>query len=249
MSWVREMATVSSCVHLDDTVARLEIDSPEVARAMKPGQFVMVRPEQSSLLPRAMAPSEWDPEKGRVILYIRIVGPGTQALSALQPGDRLMVIGPLGTPVWPEEGAWALLGRGVGITPLLPMAKELGRRGHDVRIYLSARAQHLLLEADAFAEMGPVTCHVDGQGASSVSLAFIKDLQDGYRPRRVLVCGSRRLTAQVAAWQGVYGYEASVFLEEKMACGIGWCKGCATGPEWHLLCVDGPTRPIEEGLL
>lgn len=247
ISWVEEIGQIESITRLDHTVARLEIIAPTAASSLHPGQFIMMRPVQASFLPRAMAPFRWDEATGRLTVFIRVLGPGTQAMAQLNPGDEVMIVGPLGRKLELGQGPWALIGRGVGTTPLWHIARALHEQHEDIRIYLSSRNTHLLLEPQSFEKFGTVYCHTDQDDPSGrITQLFSEHLTRGWRPRQVMVSGSRRLHRDVAYAQKQWSFSASVFVEEKMACGIGWCKGCATGQKWRLLCTEGPTIPLQE---
>lgn len=245
-SWEVELGQVvtNDLVALD--VYRMTVRAEQVVARALPGQFLMVRgPGMRVLLPRAMAPIRFNPE-GTADIYYRVVGPGTREMADMGPGQAIVVIGPLGTPV-PAAGDLAVVGRGVGITPLLPLAESAVVAGYRVHSYLSARVPELLLDLEDFSRLGPVATHVDSTGPGElVTAALEREVHDGYRPAQIVVAGSRRLARRVAHLAGVHGFRAQVFVEEKMACGVGFCKGCVIGPHRRLICVEGPALPIEE---
>lgn len=250
MSWLQEPARVVTRTQLDETVTVLLLNAPRIAEMIVPGQFVMLHPPTSPYLPRAMAPLSWDSRTGILSIVVRIVGPGTRELQALAPGDEVDITGPLGTALPFAPGPWALVGRGVGIAPLLPWAHALAAANQEVRFYLSARRRDLLLAEQEFRELGQLTRHLDEEKTGHlVTDDLLRDMENGWKPEQILVCGSRRLTEGTVEIQRRFPVNASVLLEEKMACGIGWCKGCASGEQWALLCVDGPTRPLIEGVI
>ncbi len=250
MTWLQEQARVIANAPLDDTVIVLTLLSPRIAAVVAAGQFLMLHPPTSPYLPRAMAPLSWDVQTGQVAIVVRIVGPGTRELQGLKVGDALNVTGPLGQPLQVTPGPWALVGRGVGIAPLLPWALALRAANQEVRFYLSARRRSLLLAEDTFRSLGCLASQVDNeQPGHLVTDDLVDDIAHGWVPRQILVCGSQRLIRGVADIQTRHSISAGALLEEKMACGIGWCKGCASGENWALLCVDGPTRPIVQGVI
>lgn len=224
----------------------MRILAPSVVERARPGHFLMLHaPSMQVLLPRAMAPIRFNAD-GSTDVYYRVVGPGTQQMAEIARSP-ITVTGPLGREVKPEPGDLAVIGRGVGITPLLPLAEAASRTGRGVRSYLSARVPDLLLDAGEFHALGPVACHSDSeQPGRLVTEQLERDLAAGWRPVHVVVAGSRRLARAVARLQERYGFRAEVFVEEKMACGIGFCKGCPIGRERALICVEGPALPIEE---
>ncbi|NMP21408.1 hypothetical protein [Sulfobacillus harzensis] len=249
--WTEDEGTVLNNCRVDRDVFFLEVRAPNIAPASQPGQFVMLSGwDVHPLLPRAMAPIRFDTERAVLAIYYRVVGPGTERLSRLGPGSRLRLIGPLGTPLVPQHGPLALIGRGVGITPLLPIAEAAVQLGIPVRSYLSARTRPLLLEERRFVELGPLATHVaelDGPH-TLVTEQLARDLEGGFIPAMAIVAGSGRLAQHVLMLAAQFGFRAQSFVEEKMACGVGYCKGCAIGNHGRLICLDGPALPLEEVL-
>lgn len=248
--WQEETGHVRINQRVDRDVYRLTLYAPGVTQDAHPGQFVMVSGWDSDpLLPRAMAPIRFNADDGTMDIYYRVVGPGTQAMSTFRPGDAVTVIGPLGTPLAVSEGPVALIGRGVGITPLLPIAEQAATEGLPVRTYLSARTYRLVVEQSRFLSLGPVECQVDEDApASLVTSALQRHLEEGFRPRLVVVAGAHRLARAAQALSEIYRFRLLVFVEEKMACGVGFCKGCTVGQHNTLICMAGPALPALEVL-
>lgn len=235
-------------------IGRVVIEAPKVTRAARPGQFVMVRGwETDPLLPRAMAPLSYDVASGRMEIFYRIKGPGTEALARSRAGDVAHVTGPLGRPVLDsfDQRNVALVGRGVGITPLLPLAEHVVRTGGTVRSYLSARTRAYLFGQVELSDLGPVHAVVDDENGKGrmVTDALVEYCRENCIDE-VYVCGSQRLTRVVDELGASRGFPAHVFLEEKMACGIGYCKGCPVRLRgragYKLVCTDGPLFPTRE---
>lgn len=235
-------------------IGRVVIEAPGVVRAARPGHFVMVRTwEGEPFLPRAMAPLAYDVARGRMEIFYRIKGPGTRAITRARPGEAARVTGPLGRPIVEEFGGRrvALVGRGVGITPLLPLAEQIVAEGGEVSAYLSARTREYLFGHDRFAALGPVRIQVDdeGVGGGVVTEALAEDCESR-RVDAVYVCGSWRLTRAAEDLGVSHGFPAYVFLESKMGCGVGYCKGCPTrlrhDDGYKLVCVEGPVFPTRE---
>lgn len=235
-------------------IGRMVVEAPEVTRAARPGQFVMVRSwEGEPFLPRAMAPLTYDVASGRMEIFYKIKGPGTQVMATTRPGATAHITGPLGQPVLERFDGRnvALVGRGVGITPLLPLAKHIVATGGTVRAYLSARTRDYLFGFDEFSSLGTVHAQVDDEGPRG---ELVTDALAEYcRNERVdaaYVCGSWRLTRAMDELGAADGFPGYVFLESKMGCGVGYCKGCPTrlrdGGGYKLVCVEGPVFPTRE---
>ena len=255
-SWRIEDGVVCENTIVGVDIGRMLVEAPQVTRAARPGQFAMVRSwETEPLLPRAMAPLTYDVSSGRMEIFYKIKGPGTQAMARTRSGATAHVTGPLGRPILERFDGRnvALIGRGVGITPLLPLAKHIVSTGGTVRSYLSARTRAYLFGFDEFEALGPVHARVDNEGGRDdlVTSALAKYCRE-HRVDVAYVCGSRRLTRATDELAADHAFPGYVFLEEKMGCGIGYCKGCPVrlrhGGGYKLVCTEGPifsTREVE----
>lgn len=257
MSWRIEDGIVVENALVGSDMGRMVVEAPEVTHAAQPGQFLMIRCwEGEPLLPRAMAPLNYDVEAGRMEIFYRIMGPGTEAMAEVTAGTVAHITGPLGQPVMQEfEGRTiALVGRGVGITPLLPLARHVVVTGGAISAYLSARTSAYLFGLDQFRTLGPVQGRADDEGfADQMVTAILEEACENQRVDAAYVCGSRRLIQHAADIGDRYGFPAYVFLEEKMGCGIGYCKGCPielrNGGGYKLVCTDGPLFSAQEVVL
>ncbi|MDA8194060.1 MAG: hypothetical protein M0Z53_08695 [Thermaerobacter sp.] len=244
--WNVEAARVIRNRHWAHDIWLMTLEAPDAVPKAQAGQFFMVVTGSGGpFLPRAMAPVRFYEQ--HMDIYYRVVGEGTQQMARAQAGDNLDVIGPLGTPFAVRPGPLALIGRGVGMTPLLPIAERARSQGESVRTYLSARSSPLLLELAGFQQQGAVFVHTDDQAPGElVTDRLARHLAEGWRPSVVVVSGAHRLMRAVRDLELRYGFSAWAFVEEKMACGIGWCQGCAIGPQFRLICQDGPALPLAE---
>jgi dihydroorotate dehydrogenase electron transfer subunit len=257
VSWQIEDGIVIENSLVGSDMGRMLVEAPEVTRAAQPGQFLMIRCwEGEPLLPRAMAPLTYDVEAGRMEIFYRIMGPGTEAMAEVPAGAIAHVTGPLGQPVTQrfDGQTIALVGRGVGITPLLPLARHIVATGGAVSSYLSARTSVYLFGLDQFRVLGPVQGRADDEGFVEQRVTSI--LEEACETQRVdaaYVCGSRRLIRHTADIGDRHNFPAYVFLEEKMGCGVGYCKGCPiellNGAGYKLVCTDGPLFLAREVVL
>ena len=184
-----------------------------------PGQFFMLE-APGCLLPRPMslclAPA------AELAFLVDPVGPGTRALSALEPGDAIGVLGPLGNGFAVDVARPLLVGGGVEIAPLPYLAVTLTTP----RILVGFRSK---LHAQA-AELLPPSCEV------VIDPVLVSDvLPRGYD---VLACGPAPMLEAVRR----VAPRAQLAWEAPMACGFGACFGCAVevDGEWKRLCVEGP---------
>ena len=199
-----------------------------------------------------------------VTILFRVDGRGTAWLSHLSPGDPLDVLGPLGTP-WNTEQLNAnsqviLVGGGVGVPPLVMLAKQVSRETPEVKLtaIIGARTASGLIGLNELEASG-VHVHVATEDGSSGHAGRVTDVlthllpDDGATapPRAELfACGPLPMLRAVALMAGARSVPCQVSLEENMPCGIGVCNGCvvATSPgatqtdyeRYSRICVHGP---------
>lgn len=224
----------------------LETEFAEEAHA---GQFVAVYPHNAAtLLPRPISICEVDRDRSRMRLVYRIAGKGTAEFAACRAGDSLEVLGVLGNgfPIGKAEGKKVfLMGGGIGIPPMLQLAKELDAEKH---ILLGYRNQDLFLQED-LAENGQVYIATEdgsvGVQGNVMDIIRVNELQADV----IMACGPMPMLRAVKAYAEEQGIEAYISLEERMACGVGACLGCVcrtrqTDPHSHVnnarICTDGP---------
>lgn len=238
---------------------RLTLDAPGIAEAARPGQFVMLtiarEDELAPVLPRPMAIYSVSRARGTVDVVYRTVGSGTQRMATWQPGERMTTVGPLGRGFTIPRNARSILvmGRGIGVCSITTLVHEATELGVEVTVVLSARDRDLLVGLDTCCEAGAAVIEVvDADGSSDPArlarrLGHASHTHDAY-----YVCGSHRMLELAArlAHHPVRGStathaEVQVSLEAHMACGLGFCHGCAAGrpglpAETPLVCRDGP---------
>ncbi|MEI6386751.1 MAG: dihydroorotate dehydrogenase electron transfer subunit [Spirochaetota bacterium] len=219
--------------------------------APRPGQFFMLRAARSQvLLGRPI--SVYDAGPLWLSFAITGRGPGTLELSGLQCGDAVMLEGPLGSAwkdrgVWPHTGAargekpLALVGGGIGLAPLLFLAKELGEGSYDLHAGFrsgcwglhASKARRLLISTE------------DGSVGNK---GRVLDSFEAHDYAMILACGPEPMLRAVAELAKAAAVPALLGLERRMACGVGACLGCAvrtTGGN-RRACVEGPIFAAEE---
>ena len=232
---------------------RITLAAPAIARSTRPGQFAMLtvarRDESAPVLPRPMALYDWDAEGGTIDVVYRVVGHGTRVLTTWRAGETMTAVGPLGRPfeLAPTTRSILLLGRGIGICSLTGLAAAALRSGIEVSAVVSARAPEALIGREDFVRAGAssVIAVTDSDGSSDVELLRSRIRADGVAWDQIFVCGSARLMRLATEVGAEAGAEVQVSIEARMACGLGFCHGCATGlvgaaEESPLVCVDGP---------
>jgi len=162
----------------------------------------------------------------------------------------MTVVGPLGRPFEPPGEATRLLlvGRGIGTCSLTLLAREQAQRGRAVHVLLSGRHRGAVVGTDFCDAVGvPVTQLCDDDGTSDVGAVrrLLVERYDSAPPDFIATCGSARLFALCRDLGRRWTCEVQVSVEAHMACGLGYCHGCAAGEvgrdvESPLVCVTGP---------
>jgi dihydroorotate dehydrogenase electron transfer subunit len=239
----------------------LALAVPEIGRQTRPGQFVMVKPGRGMepLLRRPFSVFEIlraaDGTPTGISILNKRIGVGTNLLYALEPGDRVAVLGPLGRPFSPvpvDAEVWLVAG-GVGLAPFATMAESLLGHGVSPTLFYGARRGADLYYADWFSSRGVrvITSTEDGStGTRGFVTAPLQQALAG-RPRRPLaiyVCGPTPMMRAVSALALQHGYDAEVSLEQTMGCGMGGCYSCVVRvredgrtPHFVRSCLAGPT--------
>ncbi len=251
----KETAKVASQERLTDDVYSMWIETKEITAQAKPGQFVSVYPKDGSkLLPRPISICETDKENGRLRIVYRVVGGGTEEFSHYQAGDSVEIMGPLGNGFPLEAGSKGkkafLIGGGIGIPPMLELAKNLAC---DCQMVLGYR--DVLFLNEEFLPYGEV-CLATEDGSTGTKgnvLDAIREL--GLKGDVIFACGPSPMLKAVRAYAMENHMECYLSLEEKMACGIGACLACvckSRSVDVHSnvhnkrVCKDGPVFKAEE---
>ena len=237
---------------------RLRLDAPPIAAHARPGQFVMLTVaragEPEPVLPRPMAIYGWDRHRGSIDIVYKLVGEGTRRLAGWRPGERMTVVGPLGRGFVVPPGARRILlvGRGIGTCSLTALAAEAAARGLAVHAVASARDRDTLIGGEEY-RRAPATELIEVTDRDGTSAP--ERLKTRLEPivaaglDEIYTCGSNRLLdlALDLARRARAGVQVSI--EARMACGLGYCHGCAAGrpglpAETPLVCTDGPVFRI-----
>ncbi len=248
-------AEVLAHQHWGDRYYYLRLAAPSIAERCLPGQFVMLTAarngEASPVLPRPMAIYSRDDDAIEIVYGV--VGNGTRLLTGFQPGERMLVVGPLGRgfQIAADTDRVLLVGRGIGTCSLTTVAQDLARRRPEVGTIAvaSGRTGSSVIGAEFYRRHGAE--HVfevtDTDGTSSVEQLWnsLTTSLDQRPPQQILTCGSQRLADLCVRLAQRWDARVQVSLEAHMACGLGYCHGCATGMgadgvESPLICVDGP---------
>lgn len=254
MAKLKMTAEVADQKALSAEIYDLRIHAPQIAEQAVPGQFVsLYSKDGAKLLPRPISLCGIDREKGELRLVYRIAGAGTREFSALQPGDSIDVLGPLGNG-FPldalKSGQKAfLIGGGIGIPPMLELAKALHAEGKGrVQAILGYRDSQMFLK-DEFEPCGDVYAATEDGSAGTKGNVLDAIREQGLQADVIFACGPTPMLRALKAYAAEAGIPCWLSLEEKMACGIGACLACvcqSKEKDHHSqvnnkrICKDGP---------
>jgi len=220
-----------------------------VAGGVKPGQFISVYTKTDSrLLPRPISICEMREDALRIVY--RTVGNGTKEFAGCRAGDSISILGPLGNGFPLKEEPAFLIGGGIGIPPMLALAKEL-RCEKDIIV---GYRNELFLQEE-LARYGRVTIATEDGSAGIKGNVIDAIIKKGLSAKVIYACGPTPMLRAVKKYAKENGMEAWLSLEERMACGVGACLGCvckSKEQDSHSLvhnkrvCKDGPVFLAEE---
>jgi dihydroorotate dehydrogenase electron transfer subunit len=251
-------ARVISNVRLSDDYNVLTLEAPEVGARTEPGQFVMVKPEGfgESLLRRPFSVFEILRDGSRptaISIFNKRAGQNTRRLYALEAGQRVACLGPLGKPftTTATAEAWMVAG-GVGLAPFATLAEALAATGTASTLFYGARSGRELFYLDFFERLGVRLVLATEDGTRGAKARVTGPLEHALAalsgPDRVTVyaCGPELMLAAVAKLSAKYRQPSQVSVERVMGCGLGGCYSCVVpvkhGAAAHLVrsCIGGP---------
>lgn len=222
----RENVSIVSQEKLASDVFNMWIQTKDIAKNARAGQFISVYSKDGSrLLPRPISICEVEGDRLRIVY--RTVGKGTKEFSEYGAGDTLDVMGPLGNGYTKLNKKAILMGGGIGIPPMLELARELKNGGYDVSdadIVLGYRDELFLNEE--LAQYGRVTIATEDGSAGTKGNVLDAIKAEGIKGDVIYACGPTPMLRAIKAYAKENGIECYLSLEEKMACGIGACLAC-----------------------
>ena len=222
-----------------------------------PGQFLHFRVSDSYdfVLRRPISLCLADETNNRVTVVYRVQGEGTRRIAEKRPGDMIDVIGPLGHgfPIHEQDDLVMVVGGGIGVPPLLELARKLTQQGTRVIAVLGfQRASQVILvdEFSAYAQVHVVTD--DGSMGEQGKVTDLFHIERLHGVKRYYACGPTPMLQAVQAAMMEHAIPGYLSLEERMGCGIGLCAGCVHKVKHndeikHLkTCREGPVFAAQE---
>ncbi|MBZ5556941.1 MAG: sulfide/dihydroorotate dehydrogenase-like FAD/NAD-binding protein [Acidobacteriia bacterium] len=228
-------------------VVRFWIEAPAIAKKRRPGQFVIIRTDETGeRIPLTIADA--DTARGAIALIVQGVGKSTHKLNRLEPGDTILdVAGPLGQPTHIEPGMRVCcVGGGIGTAVVYPIAAGVRAAAGRVAAIVGARTKDLIIlerEMAAVAEPCIITTDDGSHGRKGLVTEALRMLfAEGYEFDEVVAVGPLPMMQAVCAVTRPLGVKTIVSLNPIMVDGTGMCGGCRVtiGGEQKFVCVDGP---------
>lgn len=237
---------------LTPAIFRLDLEAPEIAEAIRPGQFVMIRSATGDdpLLGRPLAVYDVQRDStGKAVslsVVFQVFGKGTARLSQMRDGDQVRIWGPLGHPFEttpPPGNIWFVAG-GIGYTPFLALSKWWNGQGQfgppiespqisrNIDFLYGVRSASMIPPLEEFqnAGMNIEICTEDGSKGHKGRVTDLMTQRinnpDQPRPGLIVACGPEPMLAAVSKWSETHGLKCWVSLENQMACGFGACFSC-----------------------
>lgn len=238
---------------LNPTVTRICVRAPRVARKVRPGQFIILRVDETGeRIPLTVADA--DPATGTVSVIFQVVGATTTKLNHVPEGGFLAdFVGPLGRPTELEGlSRVAVVGGGVGCAIALPVAKALHAAGATVDAVVGFRTKDLIILEKEFRENSTRFLLMTDDGSAGtkglVTDALRGLIKGGAHYDEVITIGPLPMMKFVSKLTKEYGIRTVASMNPIMIDGTGMCGGCrlTVGGRTVFACVDGPDFDAHE---
>lgn len=229
-----------------EKVAKLVVEAPMIAKARRPGHFVIViADEHGERIPLTIADA--DPVAGTITLVVQNIGESTGKICSMEVGESLHdVVGPLGqaTHIY-KAGTVVCCGGGVGVAPLLPIIKAMKGAGNRVVVVLAARTKELIILED---EIRPYCDEMiimtdDGSyGTKGLVTNGVEAVINREQVDLVVTIGPAVMMKFVSLLTAKYNVPTMASLNTIMVDGTGMCGACriTVGGKTRFVCIDGP---------
>jgi ferredoxin--NADP+ reductase len=227
-------------------IVKITVEVPDIAAKAKAGQFVVLMvKEEGERIPLTVVKT--DSQKGTIVLIVQEAGFTTKLLAEAKTGDSLYsVVGPLGHPTEIKKfGKVVLVGGGVGIAEIYPVARALKNAGNNVTTIIGSRTKELLILERELKEVSDefIVMTDDGSyGRKGFVTEALKELLEKASYGLVYAVGPIPMMRAVSSVTKPFSVPTLVSLNAIMVDGTGMCGCCrvSVGGEVKFSCVDGP---------
>lgn len=244
---------------LKDDIFKFSIESEEMSKLAKPGQFLEIKVFKGvePLLRRPISIFNVDEDNNLIEFIFQVKGKGTKILSDVEVGQEIDIIGPIGNGMFDikEYENVAIIGGGIGVFPLYELAKRLKQaKSKTVNTYLGFRNKDFVVLENEFEKVSSsLVITTDDGSYKEHGFAINKlkeDIENGEKNGNsldiIFACGPLPMLKAVQQLAIEKNIPCQLSLEEKMACGLGVCLGCAVKLaeaeelQYKHVCKDGP---------
>lgn len=251
----QEQAELINKEQLTSDIYKFSVQAPKIVKDAKPGNFIEIRVSDQTepFLRRPISIYNLDRENGILEFIFQVKGKGTEILAKKKIGDLIDIVGPLGYGTFKYENYnnLAIIGGGIGVFPLYELAKCAKKDNKNVNIYLGFRNKEYVVLEDEFKNVSDnltITTDDGSYSEKGFAINFLeKDIEAG-KVDSIYACGPLPMLKTVQKLAVEKNIPCQISLEEKMACGLGVCLGCAVktakspkdAPEYWHVCKAGP---------
>ena len=251
----QEQAELINKEQLTSDIYKISVKAPGIIEDAKPGNFIEIRVSDQTepFLRRPISIYNLDRENGILEFIFQVKGKGTEILAKKKIGDLIDIVGPLGYGTFKYENYnnLAIIGGGIGVFPLYELAKCAKKDNKNVNIYLGFRNKEYVVLEDEFKNVSDnltITTDDGSYSEKGFAINFLeRDIEAG-KVDSIYACGPLPMLKAVQKLAVEKNIPCQISLEEKMACGLGVCLGCAVktakspkdAPEYWHVCKAGP---------
>ena len=255
---IHEIAKIVDHKEVASEHYKMTVSSSYISQNAMPGQFVLIRcgNELDPLLRRPLSINRVNKNEKTFDLLYKVKGKGTEILSKLQIGELADIIGPLGNSytIDTSKQVAIMVGGGYGIVPLLLLADELKGKIKAIYSLIGTKNESCLFCEREFKDIGvqvSVTTEDGSYGRKGmVTDVLLELLSSKLSPAhtQIFACGPHEMLKYIAEISAQKGISCQISMEEKMACGLGGCLGCAVKIKsgYKMVCKDGPIFDAKE---
>ena len=240
------MNKILSKTYFSEKVVKLEVEAPLIAKARKPGNFVIVRVgEKGERMPLTIADANL--ERGSITLVVQVMGVSSRKLCALEAGDYITdLVGPLGKPTHIEKvGTVLACGGGVGVAPLLPIVRAFKEAGNRVISVIAGRNKDLVILEDEIRASSDEVIIMTDDGSYGKKGLITEGMEEVIKREKVdlaVTIGPAIMMKFCEKLTRKYDIPTVASLNALMVDGTGMCGACrvTVGGKTRFTCVDGP---------
>ena len=240
---------------LKPEIFKFSVQADEIVNTARPGNFIEIRVNDDiePFLRRPISIYNMDKEKGILEFIFQVKGKGTTILAKRNEGEAIDIVGPLGFGPFKYSNFenLGIIGGGIGVFPLYELAKSAKNENKNVNTYLGFRNKDLVVLENEFKQVSnqlTITTDDGSYSQKGFAIDFLKKDIEAGKIDSIYACGPLPMLRAVRELALEKNIPCQISLEERMACGLGVCLGCAVktaksskeAPEYWHVCKAGP---------